>query len=118
MKLRRVTPKSMFMVACLTLASVCFIIAGVIQYTQAAHVCASDETLQGNSCVSQMGSGTFALDKSSTISDDHIGGISLMVTGLLALVFSLVMIFSMYNFLSDQKMDRELAAAASEPEAE
>lgn len=117
-KLRRVTAKAVFMVVCLTLASLAFIVAGVLQYSDAAHVCNSaSETLQGNSCVSVMGDGSnFALDKSSEISGDHIGGIVLMVIGLLGFVFGLVASFSMWNFVADRRDERlaaaEVAAAA------
>ena len=50
MKLRRVTRRGMFAVAGLMLACLAFVIAGVTQYSEAAHVCKSlSETLQGNS---------------------------------------------------------------------
>ena len=98
------------------LACLGFILSGVTQYSEAAHVCKSlSATLQGHSCVSLMGDGsTFALDKSSEISDDHIGGLVLIVMGLLGFTFGLVMSFKIYNFLADEKdarlVEEEMAA--------
>lgn len=105
MKLSRVTGRGIFAVACLMLACLGFILSGITQYREAAQVCKSlSATLQGHSCVSTMGDGsTFALDKSSEISDAHIGGLVLIVVGLLGFTFGLVTSFKMYNFLADAK---------------
>ena len=82
------------------------VVEGADQYSQASQVCDSESTLQGTSCVSQLGQGTSSIDVSDQISSDHIGGITLMVVGTLGIAFGLLMVFSMWNFLSKQKIAR------------
>jgi hypothetical protein len=115
MKLRRVTPRLYVRVTGMMLAAVAFIIGGVIQYTSAAHVCASEETLQGTSCVLPTYPGqSLSTDVSSQISDDHTGGLVLIGLGVLLLVFGMVVIFSIYNFFADQRDEREAALEAGD----
>lgn len=113
MKLRKVTPRLYVRVTFMMLAAISFLIGGVIQYSSAAHVCAAEETLQGTSCVLPTYPGqSLSTDVSSQISDDHIGGLVLMGLGLLLLIFGMVVIFGIYNFLNDQKIEREEREAA------
>lgn len=121
MKLRRVTLRSIFWVAGLLLICIGFIVEGADQYSQASQVCDSESTLEGTSCVSQLGQGTSSIDVSDQISSDHIGGMTLMVVGTLGVFFALFMIFSMWNFLSKQKiarLEQEVADSLEEERAQ
>lgn len=113
MKLRRVTPRLYVRVTLMMLAAVAFLVGGAVQYSQASNVCGTEETQQGNSCVMMLGGKPFATDESSKISDDHVGGLVLFGLGLLLIVFGMVVIFGIRDFLADQRDEQaELEAAA------